>query len=110
MSERNGNVQNGKETNGTGISQVKQTMWERAKRRYHVFKATKGGRWTIRGAKAVSILGLLGFTADKAYKAGKKSVVPTIVYVQPDAEEAPPMDEQETAEESAEPEPAEEAE
>lgn len=89
------------ETNGTEAEQqtnqpVKMTL----RKRWDVFRATKGGRWAIRGGKAVAILASLGF----AYEKGKKSVKPEIIYVQPEQPETPAIEE--PTEENKEEEPA----
>lgn len=66
-------------TNNNGINTGKQAetkapLKDRLQKRWDTFRATKGGKWAIRGAKAAAILTALGVTAKKSYNAGVKSV------------------------------------
>lgn len=65
-----------------------------AVRGWNRFSTSKGGRWAIRCLKGAAI----GFGLYEAYNAGKKSVKPTMIMVDPVKEEEQP----ETTEEPTE--------
>ena len=78
-----------KGTNGTKgeenpvVGTKKESLRTRAAKRWDTFRLSTGGRWAIRGGKALLAgLGLFG-----AYKAGQKSVKPTVIYVEHGVEE-----------------------
>lgn len=66
------NSNNGANGGNNKKPETKAPFMEKVRKRWDTFRATKGGRWTIRGAKAAGLLMALGITADKAYKAGQK--------------------------------------
>lgn len=97
MNEKNQNLQNGNEQNQTGESQEKVSLKDRIAQGYHKFRATKVGKWTVRVVKGGAVVGGL-YTS---FRAGQKSVKPTVVTIEHNAEE--PVEEEETpAEEPAE--------
>lgn len=86
-------------TTPAGGEEKKESLRKRLNRRYQMLRTKKIVRVGIRVAKFAAF-GLSGFIG---YKAGRKSVQPTVVMVEPVApEEEPKPDEQ-----AAEPEPAE---
>lgn len=86
----NGGNEGGNAAEKTGI----QKALDKVQRGWMRFSTSKGGRWAIRGTKAI----LIGIGLKTAYDAGVKSVKPTVVMVTPVEEEALP----ETTEEPAE--------
>lgn len=73
--KKNQGKTNNNGTNNTGKqAEAKAPLKERLVKRWEVFRATKGGRWAIRGAKTVALLTALGVTGKKCYDAGVKSV------------------------------------
>lgn len=50
---------------------------------WNTFRTSKGGRWAIRGTKLI----LIGLGMKTAYDAGKKSVKPEMILVEPVTEE-----------------------
>lgn len=78
--------------NGENGGNKKESIRERAQKRWDAFRLSKGGRWAIRGGKAVLTgLGLYG-----AYRYGQKSVKPTVVYIEHGVNEETKEEEPET--------------
>lgn len=83
-------------TNASNQGTTKAPLKDRLQKRWDTFRATKGGRWAIRGAKAAAILTALGVT----YKAGQRH---------PEIKENTPESEQQKLEAPIEETPTEEA-
>ena len=84
---------NGEKENQKGLLQK---GLDKAQRGWDKFRTSKGGRWAIRGTKLV----LIGLGLKTAYDAGKKSVKPEMILVEPVTEEPEqPAETEEPAEE-----------
>lgn len=79
----NGDNGTNKGTEKTGLQKALDHVYNG----WNKFSTSKGGRWAIRGTKAV----LIGLGLKTAYDAGRKSVKPEMVLVAPVEEE--PMEE-----------------
>ena len=91
MENNNIAVTNG--TNGTEKTGLQKAL-DHVQRGWTRFSTSKGGRWAIRGTKAL----IIGLGIKTAYDAGKKSVKPEVIMVTPveqePAEETKPEEEE----------------
>lgn len=95
MNKDQNNQNNGQETTEEQKGAI--SMRKKISARWAKFKATKGGKWAVRGGKLV----LGGLALGGAYEAGRRSVKPTVVTVEPiDKETAPEPEKEETTEQT----------
>ena len=87
------------ENNNGGNKETKESLKEKVIRKYDQIKASKAGKWLIRGLKGLTLIGV-GYGG---YQLGKASVVPTIINVVPvEPEKEEPATEEEKVEEKEE--------
>ena len=73
---------NGQNPESTGDAKAKTSLKDKVVQKYHKFRSTKVGKWAVRIAKGGAVVGGL-YTS---YRAGQKSVKPTVVTIEHDAE------------------------
>lgn len=95
------NKENKGTNNGTTEKTGVQKAMDRVQRGWTKFSTSTGGRWAIRGTKAL----LIGLGLKTAYEAGQRSVKPEVIMVtpvEPEPETAPEPEEKPVEEEPAE--------